>query len=173
MNHQLSEFTPADAEAVNRVALSAFRQYQHEYEDWAGFSSRVGDMAALAESAEIIVAWVSGRIAGAVAYVGPGKAKAPFFAAEWPIMRMLVVAPDFRGMGIGRALAQACVERAVRDAAPLIALHTSRIMKEALSLYEGMGFRFMREAPTIHGVPYGVYVKHLASPCMATEDSGP
>ena len=167
MNHQLNEFTPADAEAVNQVALSAFWQYQREYEDWAVFSSRIGDMAALAESAEIIVARVSGRIAGAVAYVGPGKEKAACFAAEWPIMRMLVVEPDFRGMGIGRALAQACVERAVRDAAPLIALHTSRIMKVALSLYERMGFRFLREAPASHGVPYGVYVKHLAEPGAA------
>jgi ribosomal protein S18 acetylase RimI-like enzyme len=118
-------------------------------------------MAALAESAELIVARVDGRVAGAVAYVGPGKEKAPFFSREWPVLRMLVVDPEFRGRGIGRALAQECIRRAVRDKAPLIALHTSRIMKVALSLYERMGFRYLREAPAICGVPYGVYVLAL------------
>jgi ribosomal protein S18 acetylase RimI-like enzyme len=171
MNCHLSEFTPADAEAINQIAIAAFAQYQHAYEDWAVFSSRIGNMAALAESAELIVARVDGRIAGAVAYMGPGKEKAPFFSREWPILRMLVVEPHFRGRGIGHALTQECIRRAVRDNAPLIALHTSHIMKVALSMYERMGFRFAREAPTICGVPYGVYVLklHEDKPDQATE----
>lgn len=163
MNYHLSEFTQSDAEAINKLAISAFQQYQHEYEDWTAFSSRLGKMATMAEYAELIVATVDGRIAGAVTYVGPGKEKAPFFSREWPILRMLVVDPEFRGMGIGRALAQECIRRAVRDNAPLIALHTSHIMKVALSLYERMGFRYVREAPDICGVPYGVYVLALNS----------
>ncbi len=161
MNCQLSDFTSADADAVNRIALSAFRQYQHEYKDWEVFSGRIANMAALAESAELIVARFGDQIAGAVAYVGPGKEKASFFENEWPILRMLVVEPGFRGMGIGRALVQECIKRAVRDGAPLIALHTSHIMKAALSMYERMGFRLEREAPAICGVPYGVYVLEL------------
>jgi ribosomal protein S18 acetylase RimI-like enzyme len=161
MNCQLTDFTSADAEAVNRVALSAFRQYQHDYQDWAAFSDRIGNMAALAASGEIVVARVDGQLAGAVAYVGPGKEKAPFFDAEWPILRMLVVEPRFRTRGIGSALTEECVRRAVRDRAPLIALHTSRIMKVALSMYERMGFKLEREAPAICGVPYGVYVLEL------------
>lgn len=163
MNYHLSEFTQSDAEAINKLAISAFQQYQHEYEDWTAFSSRLGKMATMAEYAELIVATVDGRIAGAVTYVGPGKEKAPFFSKEWPILRMLVVAPQFRGLGIGRALAQECIRRAVRDNAPLIALHTSHIMKVALSLYARMGFRYVREAPDICGVPYGVYVLALNS----------
>lgn len=162
MNCRLDEFAPADADAINQVALAAFRQYRHEYADWPAFSGRIGDMAALAASAELIVARVDGRIAGAVAYVGPGREKAPFFAAEWPILRMLVVDPGYRGRGVGRALARECIRRAVRDKAPLIALHTSPIMKVALAMYERMGFRFEREAPDICGVPYGVYVLALA-----------
>lgn len=163
MNYHLSEFTQSDAEAINKLVISAFQQYQHEYEDWATFSSRIGNMATLAESAELIVVRADGRIAGAVAYVGPGKEKAPFFSRDWPILRMLVVDPQFRGMGIGRALTQECIRCAVRDNAPLIALHTSHIMKVALSLYVRMGFRYVREAPEICGVPYGVYALALNS----------
>lgn len=164
MNCQLTDFVPTDTQAVNRIALSAFRQYRHEYDDWPAFSSLIGNMAALAESARLIVAKLDGRIAGAVAYVAPGRKKSALFPVEWPIIRMLVVDPDFRGMGIGRALTEACIEQAVADGAPLIALHTSPIMTVALSLYERMGFRFAREVPPVFGVPYRVYVLELDAP---------
>lgn len=168
MNSQISVFTPADTDAVNQVALSAFRQYEHEYKDWATLSARVRNMAALADSAELMVAKVRDRIAGAVAYVGPGKEKAPFFAIEWPVLRMLVVDPALRGMGIGRALTEECIRRAIRDEAPLIALHTSHIMAVALAMYQRMGFRFERAAPDICGAPYRVYVLELTEESSKT-----
>lgn len=75
---------------------------------------------------------------------------------------MLVVSPKARGAGVGRALAQECLARARRDKAEVFALHTSPIMTVALLMYERMGFRFLRDAPAIHGVPYGIYVKSLS-----------
>lgn len=120
-------------------------------------------MASLAESGELIVAAVQEKVAGAVTYVGPGKKKREFFPIEWPILRMLVVAPAYRGLGIGRALTEECIRRAERDGAPLIALHTTQIMKVALPMYERMGFTYQHEAPHIFGVPYGIYVKQLAA----------
>jgi ribosomal protein S18 acetylase RimI-like enzyme len=77
---------------------------------------------------------------------------------------MLVVRPEYRGRGIGRGLTEECVRRARRDGAPLIALHTTPIMAVALPMYERMGFEFLRAAPDRSGVPYGIYVKHLAPP---------
>ena len=161
MTIQLHQFAPTDEEAVNRVALAAFEQYRDEYQDWEAFTRRIGSMSVLAQSAEIIVARSGEQVVGAVAYVGPGNPKAEFFAPEWPILRMLVVEPSFRGRGVGRALTQDCIRRAGRDGAALIALHTSRIMKVALAMYQRLGFAFAYEAPAIHGVPYGVYVKQL------------
>lgn len=116
-------------------------------------------MTALFKSAEVVIATIDERVAGAVAYVGPGKPKGDLFPAEWPILRMLVVAPEFRGCGLGRALTLECISRAVRDKARLIALHTSPIMKVALPMYERIGFRLEREVAPIFGVPYAVYVK--------------
>ena len=161
MEYRLRDFRSADANAVNQIALKAFEQYQDYYQDWKTFSRGISHMSALSQSAELIIAEVDGQIAGAVAYVGPGKEKASFFPAEWPIVRMLVVQPGYRGMGIGRALTQECIRRAVRDGASLIALHTSPIMKVALPMYERMGFQHEREAPPVHGVSYGIYVKQL------------
>jgi ribosomal protein S18 acetylase RimI-like enzyme len=75
---------------------------------------------------------------------------------------MLVVDPTTRGRGLGRALTDACIARARRDGATVIALHTSPIMTVALPMYRRLGFEQVREAPPIHGVAYAVYLKSLA-----------
>ncbi len=118
-------------------------------------------MSALADVGEVIVVEMEGQIVGAVAYVGPSVPKAEFFWTEWPIMRMLVVAPDFRGRGIGRALAQECLCRAKRDGASLFALHTSELMQVALPMYQRMSLKWKSVAPMIHGVKYDVYAKEI------------
>lgn len=157
------DFSPADAGAVNRVALAAFAQYQGVYDDWEALSRGVGAMAALAESGRILVAEdPAGEIAGAVAYVAPHSGpRADFFAPEWPVVRMLVVDPAARGRGVGRRLTEACIDLARRDGAAAIALHTSPAMEVALALYLRMGFRLERRVPDRFGVPYAVYLKTL------------
>jgi len=157
----LREFQYSDTLAVNALAVSAFEQYRERYTDWPEFVEKIGNMAALSRSGEIIVAEADGEIVGAVAYIGLSAPKASFFDPSWPIMRMLVVSPKARGAGVGRALAEECLSRALRDKAEVFALHTSPIMLVALPMYERMGFRFLRDAPAIHGVPYGIYVKSL------------
>ena len=62
---------------------------------------------------------------------------------------------------MGRAMTEACIDRARRDGSRVIALHTSPIMTAALPMYLRMGFRWVREAAPIHGVPYAVYLKRL------------
>jgi GNAT superfamily N-acetyltransferase len=157
----IREFQSRDSAQVNALALRAFEQFKDAYHDWPGFRAKIGNMSALADVGEVIVAEVAGRIVGAVAYVGPGAPKAEFFRPEWPIMRMLVVAPESRGRGIGGALAQECLCRAKRDGASVFALHTSELMQVALPMYQRMGFKWVSSAPAIHGVEYGVYVKKL------------
>ncbi len=155
------DYRPADAAPVNALALLAFEQFKDAYDDWPTFQARIATMSELAAGGEIIVAEHAGQIVGAVAYVGPGAPKAAFFQPEWPIMRMLVVAPSARGHGIGRALADECIGRARRDGAAVFALHTSELMHVALPMYQRMGFNRVASAPVIHGVNYGVYLKDL------------
>lgn len=157
----LRTYHPVDAPRIDELAVTAFEQFKDAYTDWPVFRTRLSCMSALSETGEIIVAELDGAIAGAVAYIGPGKEKAAFFQPEWPVMRMLVVAPEARGRGIGKALAEACLARAVRDGANVFALHTSELMHVALPMYQRMGFKWLAPAPDIHGVKYGVYLKQL------------
>lgn len=160
MTFKIRPYRPADADRINQVAVNAFGQFKGQYSDWDVFIRGVGQMSQLAKTAEIIVAEVDGQIEGAVGYVGPHVEK-DLFPNEIPCIRMLVVDPGARGMGIGRALTQACVDYAIRDKVEKIGLHTSPIMNVALPLYLKMGFIKAHDLEPIRGVPYAIYYKAL------------
>jgi ribosomal protein S18 acetylase RimI-like enzyme len=157
----LRDYRDNDAEAVVRVALAAFAEFEQHFSNWPLFNAHVAKMPELAKTGEMIVAEDDGRIVGAVVYVGPQAPKSAFFEPSWPIIRMLVVDPSVRGKGIGRQLTEECLRRAERDQAGVIALHTTPIMTVALPMYLRMGFARVRDAPDILSVPYAVYVKAL------------
>lgn len=160
MKFILREYQPADADQVNRIAVTAFQQFEGNYSNWDEFIQGVGQMSSLSKTAEIVVAELKGDIVGAVGYVRPNAPKS-IFPIEIPCIRMLVVDPQARGLGIGRALTQECINRAQRDHAPKIGLHTSPIMDVALPLYLRMGFVKESDIDPIRGVPYAVYYKNL------------
>ena len=157
----IRDYQPAEAGALNALALEAFAQYAGEYDDWPEFRAKIGKMSALADSGSIFVAENGRNLLGAVCYLAPGMAKADFFKREWAVMRMLVVRPSERRKSIGRALTETCLNRAWLDGAGVLALHTSPIMQAAGRLYSRMGFRYAHAAPEIAGVPYHVCIHEL------------
>ena len=161
MNFIVRNYSAADAFAVNRVALSAYAEYEAHFADWAAFARSVGAMSRFSETAEIIVAEAD-EVVGAVVYVGPEVEKAAVFGKA-PAIRLLSVSPPFRGRGVDRALTQACIDRAVRDGSQCIGLHTTPVMATALSLYLATGFVKERNIDAIQGAPYAVYFKRWQS----------
>ena len=158
---RIRDYEGSDADNLNRTAVAAFGQFRDHYNDWPAMLAGLSKTSALSTTGEIIIAELQDKFAGAVAYFGPDRPKAPFFDQSWPIIRMLIVDPAFRGKGIGHALTNECIARAKRDGAPLIALHTSPIMTVALPMYLKMGFVKAYDAPPIFGVAYAVYTKTL------------
>jgi ribosomal protein S18 acetylase RimI-like enzyme len=156
-------YAPSDRGAVNAVARAAFAQYAHDYQDWPSFIEGIARMAELAADADILVAEQDGVIAGAVAHVGPGRPRSAIFPPEWSVIRMLVVDPQRRGQGAGRALVAGCLRLAQQAGAPAVGLHTSPIMASALRMYEALGFVRDADLPPIRGVPYGRYVLPLSA----------
>lgn len=158
---RIRDYRSSDADEVNRLAVAAFDQFRHAFDDWPAMRAGLSRSSELSSSGEIVVADLGHRLAGAVGYFGPGVKKAAFFDQSWPVIRMLVVDPVDRGKGLGHALTSECLARARRDRCRTIALHTSPIMTVALPMYLKMGFSKLHNAPPIHGVPYAVYTKAL------------
>lgn len=81
-----------------------------------------------------------GRLAGGVTYV-PGLG--PYAEFDDPAdagLRMLAVATDHRGRGVGTALVQACIERARAEGRRRLWLHTTDDMADAQRIYARLGF---------------------------------
>jgi DNA-binding MarR family transcriptional regulator/N-acetylglutamate synthase-like GNAT family acetyltransferase len=62
-------------------------------------------------------------------------------------LRLLYVEPDARGLGIGRALVDACIAEARRTRCEKLVLWTNDILVSARKIYEAAGFRLVGEAP--------------------------
>lgn len=154
-------FKPEDSGPLNQVAVEAFSQFEHHYSDWDSLITAVGKMANLAESANLFVAEDNGNIVGGVALVPPNDNPNSHFDKTWAAIRMLVVSPEARGKGVGRALTEACIEHAKQSQVKTIGLHTSPIMEIALAMYQRMGFEKFKSIDPIFGVEYRVYKLEL------------
>lgn len=66
---RIRDYVETDRARVNEVALAAFAPFCSHYDDWTAMAAGIGNMAALAESGEIIIAEHDDAIIGAVAYI--------------------------------------------------------------------------------------------------------
>jgi ribosomal protein S18 acetylase RimI-like enzyme len=108
----------------------------------------------------------AGRILGSVSYVpGPGNPYAESEREGEAGFRMLGVAPEARGRGVGEALVRACVERAAADGRTAIVLSSTPEMTDAHRLYRRLGFERApeRDFDPVPGVRLLVFVRGLAA----------
>ena len=152
----------SDRAAIQEVTLSAYQEYASlmpaHWEDY-----RQGILATLADvkPAEQIVAEQDGAVMGTVLLYPAGTVfttpDGTSVTLAWPEVRLLAVTPAARGQGIGAALIRGCIQRARQSGAAALTLHTTDIMRVAMSMNERMGFV---RAPELdfHPVP-GITVK--------------
>ena len=55
--------------------------------------------------------------------------------------RLLAVSCHARGLGVGRALSEYCIEKAKKDGNKELIIHTTEAMKIAWGMYEKLGFK--------------------------------
>ncbi|GLH68797.1 N-acetyltransferase [Geothrix rubra] len=94
--------------------------------------------------AKLLVAVAEGRILGGVVhfsdmaqYGSGGSATGERDASGF---RLLAVGPDARGMGVGKALVQRCIDFAKEEGHGQVILHSTEAMKVAWGMYERLGF---------------------------------
>lgn len=88
----------------------------------------------------LLVRGTSGEVVGAVLFLHPNGPLAQVAQHGEAEFRVLAVAPEARGQGIGEALVEACVQRARDAGAPAVALWSQPTMPAAHRLYERLGF---------------------------------
>ncbi|MFF1461717.1 GNAT family N-acetyltransferase [Streptomyces sp. NPDC058330] len=96
-----------------------------------------------AAEADVLVATdTDGRLLGGVTYVTAGTPWADIAREGEAEMRMLAVAGEARGRGVGESLIRACVDRArATDGLTGLVLSTQTTMHAAHRIYRRLGFR--------------------------------
>jgi ribosomal protein S18 acetylase RimI-like enzyme len=133
----------SDRRAVRAVLLAAYREYATVVPPavFGPYLADSLDLDARDRGGRLLVAEHDRRVVGTVTYYEDAAAEGLGWPAGWAGLRALGVDPAARGHGAGRALMDACLERALAARAPVLCLHTAAFMTAAVAIYEAMGFR--------------------------------
>lgn len=151
---------PDELAAVGGLTVAAYGADGYLLED----DPYVASLAAAADrarQAELAVAAdeTSGALLGTVTYCRAGSAWAEVSRDGEAEFRMLAVAPEARGRGVGAALASWCVQRARDEGCSAVVLSSLPVMHVAHRLYARMGFvrtpeRDWEPAPGVRLITY-------------------
>ncbi len=138
---------PSEVERALEITLAAYVQYERSLsaENWEFYRQHIIETLADIGAAEQLMAVSDGSLVGTVLFYPPltsfgDGVDAAAMSPDCPEVRLLAVAPAGRGLGVGRALMAACVDRARSSGAPGLVLHTMVAMTAARSIYDSMGF---------------------------------
>jgi ribosomal protein S18 acetylase RimI-like enzyme len=141
MTFAIRRADPADFDAVRDLTVRAYVEDGHLAADHA-YAAVLGDVATRAAAAELWVAadGTDGRILGSVTFAAPGSALIQVSGVGEGEFRMLAVAPEARGRGVGEALVRWCIARAHELGLTGVAISTQPSMLAAHRIYQRLGF---------------------------------
>lgn len=147
---EIREIRPEEYEDAGKVTSSAWREFLPADPDpeWEAYLAEIADIRGRASRTVVLGAFEDGRPLGTVTLEvdekieGDGIPLAPDAAN----VRMLGVAPEARGRGVGRALMEAVIAEARARGKRAVTLNTTERMRSAVAMYEAMGFVRGRDA---------------------------
>lgn len=145
----------SDIEALKKVLLGAYSQYESllDKERWDQYKADMIKAVIDPGVKARIVAELDGEIVGSV-FLYPSSDAAyglPELNIHTPIMRLLAVSREVRGLGIAKELIRASVRRSMEWGADTLHLHTNDLMYAAVRLYEQLGFERANDKDIIKG----------------------
>ena len=97
--------------------------------------------------------------------VGCGGLK--FHRDDWAELKRMWVAPETRGLGIGRRVLAELETRAAANSAKVVRLDTNKTLTEAIAMYRSAGYR---EVDAFNDEPYA---QHWFEKCLTPERATP
>jgi GNAT superfamily N-acetyltransferase len=131
------DMRPEELDAVGDLTVAAYEGLVTD-----GYREVLRDVPLRAAEAAVLVGELDGTIAGTVTLVPPTAAER-WRNSDEPdagTIRMMGVAPEFRGRGVGSALVAACIDRSRSVGWGQLALVTTADMRSALPIYLAAGF---------------------------------
>ncbi|MEW6225913.1 MAG: GNAT family N-acetyltransferase [Chloroflexota bacterium] len=162
----IREARPHELAAAGDVVVRAYRALGGGGDAHEAYLEHVRDAAGRARHCPVLVAVDegTGEVLGSVTYVpGQGNAFAELAGEGEGEFRMLGVAPDAQGRGVGAALVRACIDLARAGGRHGIVISTTPVMHAAHRLYEHLGFRRApeRDWVPVPGIELWAYVLAL------------
>ena len=148
---EIREARPEEYEEAGRITADAYREFATpgRRAGWDDYLVRIADIAERAQRTTILVAvdddgvilgTVTLELEGRTDEGREGNESGPLEPGQAHV-RMLGVAPESRGRGVGRLLMDACIDVSREAGKTLLTLNTTERMKVARKMYESMGFR--------------------------------
>lgn len=165
MNLHYREGKIEEIDKLKELGLASYVQFENELteDNWVKMKvhlSSINFYSDLLNCSTCFVCEDHNELVGMVYLVHKGN-PTDIFDKEWCYIRMLGVAPEYSGLGIGKRLIQMCLDFAAEKNEHLIALHTSEFMNAAKYIYEKIGFRAIKELSPCYGKNYWLYLLDL------------
>jgi GNAT superfamily N-acetyltransferase len=129
---------------IRDITVAAYAQYQDVMPPlfWIRYQHNLIATLDGEGSYERIVAEQNGSLVGSVLLYPPAAASyaSAAISTSYPEVRFLAVLQQVRGQGIGTALMKECERRAREAGATAIGLHTMEVMRDAIRMYERLGY---------------------------------
>jgi len=165
-NLTIRDLRPEESEALGRLMVDVYSTLEGfpSPAEQPGYYRMLADIGSFArkKDARVLVAEAgAGGLAGGIVYFGDmaayGSGGIATSLQDTSGIRLLAIDPRFRGLGAGKALANACIALARARGHGQVVLHTTQAMQVAWQLYVKLGFcrsedlDFMQERLQVFG----------------------
>jgi len=157
---QVRQARPEEFDRLGRLLVEVYARLEgfpspQEQPRYYALLANIGDFTRQPQAQLLVALDADDRLLGGVVYFGDmahyGSAGSATTLVGTSGIRLLGVAPAARGMGVGRALTEACIERARERGHARVVLHTTRAMQVAWGMYQRLGFEPAPELDFMQG----------------------
>ena len=151
---------PSEYDSIGRLMVHVYLQLDgfpkpNEQPGYYHMLAHVGDLTTKPETELLIAINTEGNTGGAVVYFGDMKYYGSGGTATKEVdsagFRLLAVDPSARGMGLGKLLTNACIEKARTGKRKQVVIHTTKAMQVAWKMYMEIGFERSEDLDFVQG----------------------